>query len=74
MRRTLAAFLVVVSLAMGCASDDNTGSSGSTDDASPSSSEFVSERHSYHFDLPSGWRVNEFEGTWTDFAQFRPGG
>jgi len=65
---------LVISL-VGCGSDDSPESSGATEKtSSPSSSEFVSERHSYRFDLPSGWRVNEFDGTWTDFAQFRPGG
>lgn len=58
-----------------CASDDSARSSKATDKtSSPSSSRFVSERHSYHFELPAGWQVDEYDGTWTDFAQFSPGG
>ena len=58
-----------------CASDDSEGSPQSTEKtSSPPSSEFVSERHFYHFELPAGWNVEEYDGTWTDFAQFNPGG
>lgn len=58
-----------------CASNDGEGSSKAPEKtSSPSSSEFVSQRHSYHFELPAGWKVTEYDGTWTSFTQFSPGG
>jgi hypothetical protein len=40
---------------------------------SPSASSFESERHSYSLELPEGWTVAEYGGTWTTFKQFSPG-
>jgi hypothetical protein len=74
LRRGAVLTALVISLTA-CASDDSDGSPKATDkSSSPSSSEFVSERHSYHFELPPGWKVVEYDGTWTDFAEFSPGG
>ena len=57
-----------------CGSDDGEGSPKATEKtSSPSSNEFVSPRHSYHFEVPAKWKVDEYDGTWTDFAQFSPG-
>jgi hypothetical protein len=39
--------------------------------SSPTS--FESDRHSYSIDLPPGWLVSEFGGTWTSLEQFTPG-
>jgi len=73
--RRLAALLtaLVMSLAS-CASEDRAGTAEATDvPSSQSASQFVSDRHSYHFEVPAGWKVTEYGGTWTDFAQFSPG-
>ncbi len=35
--------------------------------------EFASDRHSYDLEVPPEWDVTEYDGTWTDFAQFSPG-
>jgi hypothetical protein len=34
---------------------------------------FTSTRHGYRVEVPPGWRVTEYEGTWTDLEQFNPG-
>jgi hypothetical protein len=34
---------------------------------------FESERHSYRLELPTGWEVAEYGGTWTSFEEFVPG-
>jgi plastocyanin len=44
---------------------------------SPASAEadsFESARHGYRVEVPPGWVVNEYPGTWEDLAQFTPGG
>lgn len=57
-----------------CTSEDSEGAPKATDvPSSPSPSQFVSERHSYHLEVPAEWEVAEYGGTWTDFAQFSPG-
>jgi len=56
-----------------CASDDEPTSSTDDTPSSPSASEFASERHAYHLEVPAGWAVTEYGGTWTDFDQFSPG-
>jgi hypothetical protein len=38
----------------------------------PSPITFVSTRHAYSVEVPSGWFVNEYEGTWTSLEQFNP--
>jgi len=47
----------------------------STPSLSPSvsPSSFDSERHAYSLELPAGWTVAEYGGTWTTFKQFTPG-
>jgi hypothetical protein len=40
----------------------------------PSPISFESERHSYRLELPTGWEVAEYGGTWTSFEEFVPGG
>jgi hypothetical protein len=40
---------------------------------SPSPSTFESERHAYRLEVPPGWDVTEYAGTWTSFKQFSPG-
>jgi hypothetical protein len=40
---------------------------------SPSPSTFESERHGFRLDVPPGWEVTEYGGTWTSFDQFSPG-
>jgi hypothetical protein len=39
--------------------------------ASPST--FESERHAYRIEVPPGWNVTEYAGSWTSFQQFSPG-
>jgi hypothetical protein len=39
----------------------------------PSPSPFVSERHAYRLEVPPGWEVTEYGGTWTRLGQFHPG-
>ena len=59
---------------MSCTAEDSEGAPKPTDiPSSPSASQFVSERHSYHLDVPAGWQVAEYGGVWTDFEQFSPG-
>jgi hypothetical protein len=33
----------------------------------------VSTRHGYQVQVPPGWDVREWEGTWTNFSDFGPG-
>jgi hypothetical protein len=35
---------------------------------------FESTRHGYRVELPAGWIVNEYGGSWNSLAQFTPGG
>ena len=44
------------------------------DKATPSATAFESDRHLYRLEVPTGWTVAEYEGTWKDFKQFSPGG
>lgn len=39
----------------------------------PTTRPFVSVRHGYRLEVPPGWLVNEYEGTWTELDQFDPG-
>jgi len=67
----LSAFVIMLP---SCTSEDSEGAPKATDvPSSQSASQFVSERHSYHLEVPAGWNVSEYGGTWTDFAQFSPG-
>ena len=71
----LAASLIAFAIMLtSCTSEDSAGTPESTDvPSSQSASRFVSERHSYYLEVPPGWKVAEYGGTWTDFAQFSPG-
>jgi len=71
----LAAILIAfVIMLTSCTSEESSGTPKTTDvPSSQSASQFVSERHSYHLEVPAGWKVAEYGGTWTDFAQFSPG-
>jgi len=67
----LAAFVIMLT---SCTSEDGEGATKATDvPSSPTVSQFVSDRHSYHLEVPAGWKVAEYGGTWTDLAQFSPG-
>ena len=67
----LSAFVIFVT---SCTPEDSEGAPKATDvPSSQSAGRFVSERHSYHLEVPAGWNVSEYGGTWTDFAQFSPG-
>ena len=71
----LAALLTALVITLtSCSSEDSEEAPRATDaPSSPSATQFVSERHSYHLEAPPGWKVVEYGGTWTDFAQFSPG-
>jgi hypothetical protein len=71
----VAAFLAALAITLtSCTSEDRQGELEASDvPSSQSASRFVSERHSYHLEVPAGWEVTEYGGTWTDFAQFSPG-
>jgi hypothetical protein len=47
--------------------------SSTSSPSTPSPTSFESDRHSYSIELPPGWVVSEFGGTWTSFEQFTPG-
>ena len=67
-------FSVLMTALTACGTDDGERSPKAHEKtSSPSSNEFVSQRHSYQFEVPAGWKVDEYDGTWTDFAQFSPG-
>ena len=40
----------------------------------PSAGVFESTRHGYRVEVPAGWIVNEYGGSWNSLAQFTPGG
>ena len=42
--------------------------------ASPSARVFASTRHGYRVEVPPGWVVNEYGGSWESLSQFTPGG
>jgi hypothetical protein len=74
LRRLAASLIAFVIMLTSCTSEESSGTSKTTGvPSSQSASQFVSERHSYHLEVPAGWKVVEYGGTWTDFAQFRPG-
>ena len=41
---------------------------------SPSARVFASARHGYRVEVPPGWVVNEYDGSWASLSQFTPGG
>jgi plastocyanin len=41
--------------------------------ASPGGETFESRRHGYRVDVPNGWTVNEYSGSWEALADFSPG-
>jgi hypothetical protein len=74
LRRLAASLIAFVIMLTSCTSEESSGTSKTTGvPSSQSASQFVSERHSYHLEVPAGWKVAEYDGTWTDFAQFTPG-
>lgn len=70
-----AASVVLLVVALTACSSDGSDPTPSAESAasSPSASQFASERHSYHLEVPAQWDVTEYGGTWDDFAQFSPG-
>jgi hypothetical protein len=67
----LTAFVIMLT---SCTSEGSEGTPKPTEvPSSPSASQFVSERYSYHLQVPAGWKVAEYGGNWTDLAQFSPG-
>lgn len=65
-----------------CSPADTSGAPGGTDgqaspapspSPSPSPSTFESGRHAYRLEVPPGWEVTEYGGTWRSFKQFSPG-
>ena len=72
--RLAAPLTALVIMLASCSSEDSAGAPKATDvPSSLSATQFVSERHSYHLEVPAGWKVAEYGGTWTDVAQFSPG-
>jgi hypothetical protein len=51
----------------------SSSSPSTTSSASAGAESFESTRHGYRVDVPSGWVVNEYPGSWEDLAQFTPG-
>ena len=49
-------------------------SPSSAPDVSSSARVFASVRHGYRVEVPPGWVVNEYEGSWASLSQFSPGG
>jgi hypothetical protein len=79
-RRQVIATLVVGLAIIGCGSsegDDEAAAPTTTSTSSAPSTtaplSFESTRHHYRLEVPAGWRVTEYEGTWTDLEQFDPG-
>jgi hypothetical protein len=67
---------IVLGLMVSACSSDVLPSVGPSSPSSVSSSPvrtFESSRHGYRFEVPPGWEVTEYEGTWTRLAEFSPG-
>ena len=73
LHRHAALLAAIVIMLTSCTSEDRAGAPKADVSSSQSASRFVSERHSYHFEVPAGWKVTEYGGTWADFAQFSSG-
>jgi len=72
--RLAATLTALVIMLTSCSSGDSEAAPKASDvPSSPSATRFVSERHSYRLEVPVGWTVAEYGGTWTDVAQFSPG-
>ena len=73
----LGALLAAIAVTLtSCSPADMGGAPRGTDEqasASPSPSTFESERHAYRLEVPPGWDVTEYGGTWRSFKQFSPG-
>lgn len=69
------ALLMALVLSVTACTSEERDPTPSADDvpSSPSASQFASDRHSYELEVPAEWDVTEYDGTWTDFAQFSPG-
>lgn len=55
-------------------SSSPTASPSASTSASATADVFESTRHGYRVEVPAGWVVNEYEGSWDSLAQFTPGG
>jgi hypothetical protein len=69
---------VIAVALVSCSSARPSGPPEATASAPPesptaSTSIFESERHSYRLEVPAGWDVTEYGGTWTSVSQFVPG-
>lgn len=49
-------------------------STSTSHSALPLDDVFESKRHGYRVEVPVGWFVNEYDGSWDSLAQFTPGG
>jgi hypothetical protein len=74
-RLALALTVLVVGLAAcGASAEGEDGGASSTSSVSPNPSRaFESSRHGYRVEVPPGWDVSEYPGTWRRLAQFSPG-
>jgi hypothetical protein len=79
-RRQVIAILVGGLAITACGSsegdDDAAGPTTTLTSSAPSTTAplaFESTRHHYRLEMPAGWRVTEYDGTWTDLEQFDPG-
>ena len=79
-RRQVIAILVGGLAITACGSsegdDDAAGPTTTLTSSAPSTTaplSFESTRHHYRLEMPAGWRVTEYDGTWTDLEQFDPG-
>ena len=80
LRRQVIAILVGGIAIVGCGSSEGDEEAGGSTTASTSPAPstaapltFESARHLYRLEVPAGWRVTEYDGTWTDLEQFNPG-
>ena len=64
---------IVLGLMVTACSSDAPPSAGPASPASSPSRTFESSRHAYRLEVPAGWEVTEYEGTWTRLEQFSPG-
>jgi hypothetical protein len=76
-RQVLAAAAIVAPL-VACSTADQSATPRATEatpsmSPAPSPSVFESERHAYTVEVPAGWDVTEYTGTWTRLIQFSPG-
>lgn len=63
---------IVIGLMLAACSSESPSSAESPSMSSSPSRTFESSRHAYRVEVPPGWDVTEYEGTWTRLAQFSP--